>query len=224
MKIPSGWKETKKSFNWKMKKGSCSVRFRFLDENRGERFFDSEFDVDFSSQVGKLIITYLVDHQGFTGKAASETGIAKALTSGTLVTIYPSNWNRKGKRPLPPVTILVENSKADQESVIIKYVQVEKEDTNASFNAIVSALVDKSEFTYARKLSKILTGTTDDIERERKNVDHEIRNATVNLYSIAKRIKPSYPDIFKTITGELDRISDAMKVFDRLIDRVVSTQ
>ncbi len=108
--IPEGYEAAAKPFNWKPTggRGGFTARFRFNDEGRGERFFDSEFAV--RGEAGKLQIDAPVDYRGYISRDNSGAhNLGEALIPGTVLTITPSMHKQTGRpRVQAPITVRID--------------------------------------------------------------------------------------------------------------------
>ena len=80
--------------------GGYSVRFRFMDEARGERFFDAEYGVGRTDEPNEFRIFSMLDWRGFNVPDKEPVQrIAAALTPGTVVSVHVTKHNRRGRWP-----------------------------------------------------------------------------------------------------------------------------
>lgn len=101
--IPQGYEAVPKPYNWSKsggKMGSPTVRFRFYDEGRGERFFDSEFVVSPRSTAGTLKLGNTLAYGGRFGASAKDSGIVDALKSGTVLSMTAGWIGPRGQKPM----------------------------------------------------------------------------------------------------------------------------
>lgn len=98
-----------------LKRGGYTARFRFMDEARGERFFDTEFSISVHPasvprppQSNQFYVDCEVDYQGrINYSAPASATLASALTTGTRVLVYPRIHNMRGIREGIPHSIKV---------------------------------------------------------------------------------------------------------------------
>lgn len=116
---------TRKDFGWKRggKYGSHSVVFRFPDENRGEKFFDTKFSV-VSGGPGKIVIGSTIEG-GKYAKGADKTGIKEALKPGTILTLNPSWVSPRGEKYIKPIKVKIDSvEESEYNSFTIKYTEI----------------------------------------------------------------------------------------------------
>ena len=92
----------------KITRGGYTVRIHFMDESRGERYFDSEWGVHGESEAGRFNLTCPVDYRGFNcHDNPSINSIGKSIRVGDSVAVHPSKWNMRGKRSIPGRTVVI---------------------------------------------------------------------------------------------------------------------
>jgi len=95
--LPAPSKRVRQLFP-KMTRGAYSVRFRFMDETRGEQFFDAEYLVQGIPPKGSFDIATLLSWDGrpLAGGWASLASIHDALDQGGSVTLTINKHNMRG--------------------------------------------------------------------------------------------------------------------------------
>ena len=98
-----------------LKRGGYTCRIRFMDESRGERYFDSEWGVHLFTIAGQFILTAPVNYQGFTNHDnPSGNSIGKSIQAGDSVYIQPTKWNMRGRTPIAGRNVKITNIKIDE--------------------------------------------------------------------------------------------------------------
>jgi hypothetical protein len=100
--------DTMKNLFPALKRGGYSIRVRFPDEGRGERFFDTRWCVSLTHAAGTFRIDCEVDYQGWTvhDRPAAPT-LGQALRVGDRVVIAIDRHTCRGCRPLPGRAVTV---------------------------------------------------------------------------------------------------------------------
>lgn len=98
-----------------IKRGGYSLRFRFMDEGRGERFFDTEYAAR-RIDKNKFQITGQLNYRGeyVRGGLQPAHTIGKALTKGTQVCVTPRKWSQTRTSYLPGKLITIVDVVADE--------------------------------------------------------------------------------------------------------------
>lgn len=106
------------------KTGGYTARIRFMDEARGELYFDTEFGVLAYQTPGTFMLTIVTRHDGgFTETTAQET-IGQHLRAGDQVTVLVQRWSMRGRAKQTAKTIhvhAVENVKDTPGFVLVRY-------------------------------------------------------------------------------------------------------
>ena len=106
----------------KMKRGGYTCQIRFQDEARGERFFDSEWNLHMGFiQKDSFILTYRMIGEYPKGEASGES-IGKSIKAGDEIIIHPTKWTMRGRTDLPWVHVRVIGTSVDGNNfTYIKY-------------------------------------------------------------------------------------------------------
>jgi len=82
----------------KIKRGGYSVNVRFVDEGRGERYFDAEWSVHGEDVTGRFNLTYPVAYDSrLVHDNPSVNSVGRDFRVGDRVTITVYKWNMRGK-------------------------------------------------------------------------------------------------------------------------------
>ncbi len=88
--------------------GSYTCGVRFLDEARGERYFDTEWAVHNFKVAGVFTITRPVDGRGRPiWDSPASNSLGHDLRAGDTICIAPVRWNMRGRRALAVRTVKV---------------------------------------------------------------------------------------------------------------------
>jgi len=130
-RIPEGWEAAKKPFDWRPPggKGGFSVRLGFTDESRGEAFFDSHFSVRGVSKKNEVSLGGYIDYQGredWDSMSVAHGRLQNALRPGTVLTMSPRLFNRRGTRDMSSFTAIINKVEADKENnaLRVSYTQI----------------------------------------------------------------------------------------------------
>lgn len=107
-----------------LKRGGYSLRFRFFDEGRGERFFDTEYAVR-RIEKDKFLIVARMDYRGGYARNSAKPAhtIGAALKAGTQVSITPRRWTQTRVTYMEGRIITVTDVTADEDGqVLVTYV------------------------------------------------------------------------------------------------------
>ena len=91
----------------KLTRGGYTVRIHFMDEGRGERYFDSEWGVHGEGEAGRFNLTNLIDYKGYPTSSLSANTIGGSIRVGDTLAVHPSKWNMRGKKPVPSRTVVI---------------------------------------------------------------------------------------------------------------------
>jgi|TARA_R110000824_G_scaffold89320_8_gene219092 hypothetical protein len=77
--------------------GGYTVRIRFNDEARGERYFDTEFGVHAYQTPGAFSLTNVVSWNGHNTETSAANTIGHDLRVGDLLTVSAQRWSMRGR-------------------------------------------------------------------------------------------------------------------------------
>ena len=120
--------KAKKQFQWKPpgSRGGFGAYFRFNDESRGERFFDTEYSI-FRPKPGEVVIGPVV-YNGYyrhnTARADLQS-MMSAMSPGTSVMITPTFQSPRSTRRFPPINAKVVSTEwvNDNTGILLKYTE-----------------------------------------------------------------------------------------------------
>lgn len=108
----------------KMTRGCYSVNIRFLDEGRGERYFDSYWVVTFDSHntAGEFAVRHLMAHDGRAlWDAPAANSIGRDLRVGDTVVLQPVRWTQTRRRFMPGSFVEITGVEIREHDVLIRY-------------------------------------------------------------------------------------------------------
>ena len=92
----------------KTKSGGYTCHIRFMDEARGERYFDTEWSVCGYSTPGRFSLSCAVSYDGrmLPTEEAINT-IGKALRKGEVIVVQVTRWSMRGRSESKSVAVKV---------------------------------------------------------------------------------------------------------------------
>jgi len=107
----------------KSKYGGYTVRILFHDENRGERFFDSEWSVCDYLEPGRFTLGCGVNWEGRPNPDdPAARSIGQALQVGDTVSVCPTLWNMRGRKATKSYAVRVAAVETDEHGgVVVNY-------------------------------------------------------------------------------------------------------
>ena len=102
-------------------RGGFTLKVHFSDEARGERYFDTEWDIRGTVSPDMIHFHGMVDYRGFRAKNGLPPSmtIGKSFRVGDLLTVYVTKWNTRGRTELPARTIRVTSVYMNQTSTSV---------------------------------------------------------------------------------------------------------